>query len=129
MNTQQSTAITQQTKILITYTISLAQTRTFCHLFMISLHKGALDLVIIYADPRRMTDEFKIILNQFNRLPLISLKVASCAINCDDINDHRKYVKKNKLSCVLLSDPSRKVKKQEKTLPISYLMISPSNTK
>lgn len=72
------------------------------------MHKG-LDLVIIYADPRRMTDEFKIILNQFNRLPLISLKVASCAINCDDINDHRKYVKKNKLSCVLLSDPSRKV--------------------
>ena len=73
-----------------------------------SLHKG-LDLVIIYADPRRMTDEFKIIMNQFNRLPLISLKAASCAINCDDTNDHRKHVKKNKLSCTLLSDPTRKV--------------------
>ena len=67
------------------------------------------DLVIVYADPRRMTDEFKIILSQFDRLPLISLKVASCAINCDDTNDHRKYVKKNKLSCTLLSDPTRKV--------------------
>lgn len=76
-----------------------------------------------------MTDEFKIILNQFNRLPLISLKVASCAINCDDINDHRKYVKKNKLSCVLLSDPSRKVKLAEKTYSISYLMISLTNIK
>jgi peroxiredoxin len=88
-----------------THIYILTHTQT---LLLSSLHKG-LDLVIIYADPRRMTDEFKIILNQFNRLPLISLKVASCAINCDDINDHRKYVKKNKLSCVLLSDPSRKV--------------------
>ena len=57
-----------------------------------------------------MTDEFKIILSQFNRLPLLTLKVASCAINCDDTNDHRKYVKKNKLSCTLLSDPTRKVR-------------------
>lgn len=60
-----------------------------------------------------MTDEFKIILNQFSRLPLISLKVASCAINCDDTNDHRKYVKKNKLTCTLLSDPTRKVRKSK----------------
>jgi len=72
-----------------------------------SLHKNSIDLAVIYADPRRMTDEFKVVLNQFNRLPLMSLKVASCAINCDDTNDHRKYVKKNKLSCTLLSDPSR----------------------
>ena len=74
------------------------------------LHKDAVDLVVIYSDPRRMTDEFKIILSQFNRLPLLTLKVASCAINCDDTNDHRKYVKKNKLSCTLLSDPTRKVR-------------------
>lgn len=57
-----------------------------------------------------MTDEFKIILNQFSRLPLTSLRVASCAINCDEFNDHRKYVKKNKLTCTLLSDPTRKVR-------------------
>ena len=73
-----------------------------------------MDLVIIYADPRRMTDEFKIILNQFNRLPLLTLRVASCAINCDDTNDQRKYVKRNKLSCTLLSDPGRQVRKARK---------------
>jgi hypothetical protein len=39
------------------------------------LHKEQLDTVVVYADPRRMTDEFKIILSQFNKLPLTSLQV------------------------------------------------------
>ena len=55
-----------------------------------------------------MTDEFKVILSQFNKLPLASLKVGTAAVNCDDTNDHRKYVKKNVLTCTLLNDPSKK---------------------
>lgn len=56
-----------------------------------------------------MTEEFKIMLNQFNKLPLISLKIASCAVNCDEVNDHRKHLKRNTLTCTLLSDPTKQV--------------------
>lgn len=71
------------------------------------VHKDVSDVVVVYADPRRMTDEFKVILSQFSKLPLATLKIAAAAINCDDVNDHRKYVKKNTFSCTLLSDPTK----------------------
>ena len=35
------------------------------------------------------------------------MKIAAAAINCDDVNDHRKFVKKNTFSCTLLSDPNK----------------------
>ena len=50
----------------------------------------------------------QVVLSQFNKLPLSTLKVAAAAINCDDVNDHRKYVKKNTLTCALLADPSKR---------------------
>ena len=73
------------------------------------LHKEQHDVAVIYVDPRRMTDEFKIILDEFNKLPLASLNICSAAINCDESNDHRKFLKRNTLSCSLLTDPSKKV--------------------
>ena len=69
------------------------------------------DLAVVYADPRRMNDEFKTVLEQFSRTPKSSLKVKLVAINCDDVNDQRKFVKKNgalKGTCTLLCDISRK---------------------
>jgi hypothetical protein len=60
------------------------------------IHKDVNDLILFYADPRRMTDEFKLVLSQFDRIPNRSqLRVATVLINCDDVNDHRKFKKKN----------------------------------
>lgn len=77
------------------------------------IHKDVNDLILFYADPRRMTDEFKLMLSQFDRIPNRSqLRVATVLINCDDVNDHRKFKKKNPAggqSSLLLSDPQRAV--------------------
>lgn len=70
------------------------------------------DLVVIYSDPRRMNDEFRIILDEFKKIPSTSLKTSLIAINCDDANDIRKFLKKSQLSFPLLTDPARKVSLQ-----------------
>ena len=48
------------------------------------LHRESVDVVVVYADPRRMTDQFKTILNEFNKVPQSNLNIAIAAINCDD---------------------------------------------
>lgn len=77
------------------------------------IHKDVNDIILFYADPRRMTDEFKLVLRQFDRIPNRSqLRAATVLINCDDVNDHRKFKKKNPTggqSSLLLSDPQRAV--------------------
>lgn len=77
------------------------------------IHKDVNDVILFYADPRRMTDEFKLVLSQFDRIPNRSqLRAATVLINCDDVNDHRKFKKKNSTggqSSLLLSDPQRAV--------------------
>ena len=59
----------------------------------------------------------QVVLSQFNKLPLTTLKVAAAAVNCDDVNDHRKYAKKNTLTCALLSDPSKRFMDAVKVRP------------
>jgi len=77
------------------------------------IHKDVNDIILFYADPRRMTDEFKLVLSQFDRIPRSQLKAATVLVNCDDVNDHRKFKKKNSVggqsSSILLSDPQRTV--------------------
>ncbi len=78
----------------------------------VKLHKENTEIAIIFADPRRMTDEFKEMIDQFNRLPIATLPLSTCvcAVNCDDSNDHRKFIKKNNnnIKFPLLSDPTKK---------------------
>jgi len=73
------------------------------------VHRNMSDVVVFYADPRRMTAEFKLMLSQLDMLPKTSLKVATLAVNCDDTQDQRKFLKKNPINSVLLSDPGRKL--------------------
>jgi len=93
------------------------------------VHKNTTDVVVVHADPRRMTDEFKTVLNQLNLIPLASLKIGSIAINCDDWNDHRKFIKKGTSmatgkTCALVSDPSRKLMDAVKCRADKRLMSS-----
>lgn len=74
------------------------------------VHRDLVDIVVIFADPRRMTEDFKLIMQQLGQLPSSILKIAPAAINCDDRNDHRKYLKKNpNVKFSLLNDPTKKV--------------------
>ncbi len=67
------------------------------------------ELLITYADPRRMTDETKLVISEMKKFPQKELKLSAVVINCDDSNDHRKFLKKNKgITFPLLSDPSKK---------------------
>lgn len=55
-----------------------------------------------------MTSECRIIISEFKKVPLKDLALSLAVINCDDFNDHRKFLKKNSgLSFPLLSDPSK----------------------
>lgn len=66
------------------------------------------DMALVLCDPRRMNDQFSIVLSEFGRIPKGSLKMKILAINCDDVNDLRKFMKKNTaLSTTILCDPSR----------------------
>eukprot|EP01041_Mallomonas_annulata_P005626 gene5626-11354_t len=65
------------------------------------------DVIIVFADPRRLTDEFRIILDEFKKVPMNNLRVSLLAVNCDVPNDHRKFLKKNTLSFPLLADPTK----------------------
>lgn len=69
------------------------------------------DLVVVFADPRRMTEDFKTILEEFKRIPASTLKISLLAINCDVSNDHRKYLKKGSTTMAfpMLTDPSKKL--------------------
>ena len=82
------------------------------------------DIVIIYADPRRMTDEFKTVLKELNALPAsvripkkaesVGTVVGLLAVNCDAFGDLKKLLKKTPSllgggGVTILSDPTRKV--------------------
>lgn len=66
-----------------------------------------MDVVVVYADPRRMNDEFKLVLSEFQKIPATTLRVGMLGVNCDDHNDLRKYLKKNPVRFPLLADPSK----------------------
>jgi len=57
-----------------------------------------------------MTDECKLVISQFSKVPLKELSISLAVVNCDDYNDHRKFLKKNTVgtSLSLLSDPTKK---------------------
>ena len=55
-----------------------------------------------------MTDECKLVISEFKKIPIKELGVSIAVINCDDSNDHRKYLKKNSNTMfTLLSDPKK----------------------
>jgi peroxiredoxin len=55
-----------------------------------------------------MTSECRTIISEFKKIPVRDLSLSLAVINCDDFNDHRKFMKKNSgLSFALLSDPSK----------------------
>jgi len=71
------------------------------------VHQDQFDLVVVYADPRETTSEFRTVLEEFKRLPVSTLGIGLAAINCDNPNEHRKFLKKNALKFPLLSDTSK----------------------
>lgn len=78
----------------------------------VKLHKEFSNIGIILCDPRRMNDQFKTILTELNKIPLIQFdkNLVVAAVNCDDFNDHRKFIKKNiEIKMPMLSDPKRNV--------------------
>lgn len=67
-------------------------------------------IAVVFADPRRMNEEFKIVVNQFKLIPRSTLRVKLLAINCDDVADMKKFSKKSKdigSLCTLLIDPTK----------------------
>ena len=75
------------------------------------IHKDQVDLVVLYADPRRSTDEFRVVSSEFNKLPLKTLGAVCTVVNVDDSNDHRKLLKKltGLPQYSLFSDPTKGV--------------------
>lgn len=74
------------------------------------VHQFKHDILVLYVDPRRMTEDFKIMLQQLGQVPGNSLQAGLVAVNCDDWNDHRKFAKKGNglpQSVSLLNDPKR----------------------
>lgn len=58
------------------------------------IHKDSVDLVLLYACPRRSNDEFRTVLNEFSKLPLTKMRMAAVAVSTDSSNDHRKMLKR-----------------------------------
>lgn len=58
------------------------------------IHKDSVDLVALYASPRRSNEEFRTVLNEFSKLPLTKMRMAAVAVSTDDSNDHRKMLKR-----------------------------------
>ena len=55
-----------------------------------------------------MTDETRLIISEMKKIPQKDLILSAVVINCDDCNDHRKFLKKNKgINFALLSDPDK----------------------
>lgn len=73
------------------------------------VHQERADVLVIYADPRRMSESFKTVVNEFKKIPQAPLNIALAAINCDDANDHRKFLKKVTLPFKLMTDPTKQV--------------------
>ena len=66
-------------------------------------------MLVTYVDPRRMTEETRLVIEEMKKLPQKELKLSVTVVNCDDHNDHRKFLKKNKgINFPLLSDPQKK---------------------
>jgi hypothetical protein len=90
---------------------------------------GYNDIMIIYADPRRMNDDFRSVLGNNNidtlviissltlsieidelkKLPFQAMKASMVAINCADATDNRKFQKKSSITIPMLIDPTKKV--------------------
>jgi peroxiredoxin len=74
------------------------------------------DILCVVADPRRGTDDFRLLLSQLNKIPKSALGIEVVAINADEWNDHRKYLKKNTLAFSLLADPKKAFMSQVKCI-------------
>lgn len=72
------------------------------------------DVICLIADPRRGTNEFRLLMEELNKIPKGKLGVETVAVNADDWNDHRKYLKKNTVSFQLLSDNTKSFMKELK---------------
>ena len=72
------------------------------------------DVVVLVADPRRGNDEFRLLMSELNKVPKATLGVETVAMNCDDWNDHRNYLKKNSVTFSLLADPKKEFMSQLK---------------
>lgn len=70
------------------------------------VHKSS-DVLVLYADPRRSNDEYRVILNEFRKIPVTNLKISLVAVNCDESNDLRKFLKKNSYPFPLYTDPKK----------------------
>ena len=73
------------------------------------LRKGV-DVIVLYADPRRMSDGCKAVTDQFRKLPLSTLKMQAVVVSCDDSNDIRKYLKKTNSPIPTFGDPTKAVR-------------------
>jgi len=97
------------------------------------------DVIIVYADPRRMTEEFKTVLKELNALPasVRILKKADTggnvlgvlAVNCDASGDLKKLLKKSPSllgggAVTLLADPAKKLMDVTKSRSSSRLRAS-----
>lgn len=100
---------------------------------------GLYDIMIVYADPRRMNDDFRSVLgydqassisfivclyvvidvDELKKLPLPAMKASIVAVNCADVADNRKFQKKTAITIPLLSDSTKKV---------TFLIILPLST-
>lgn len=77
-----------------------------------SLLRPNSDLMVLYSDPRRMTDETRAVLRQLANVPHQSLGLSMVAVNCDDSVDLRKFLKKANYptsGITMLADTSKKV--------------------
>lgn len=49
------------------------------------------------------------LIDELKKLPLSALKASVVAINCDEVNELRKFLKKTIVSFPIVTDPSKKV--------------------
>lgn len=73
------------------------------------IHRNQVDVVVVYVDPHRLSDEFSSIVGQLDKLPRKALKVATVAVSFDEPNQLRKLLKKNNYVTPVLCDLSRTV--------------------
>lgn len=73
------------------------------------IHKDMSDILVFFADPRRLNADFQTVLKELERIPRSSLDIATVAITCADPNDVRKMLKKAARVTPVLIDTNRKV--------------------
>ena len=69
-------------------------------------------LLLLYEDPRRMTDETRVVLRQLANIPHQTMGLSLVAVNCDDCADLRKFIKKANYpttGVTMLADTTKKV--------------------